>query len=404
MNLNWLKSIGACLLLFGSHLIMATELIIYIDSDFSHHQQSAKSIEAGVKAALSQIDYRIGEHTIAVVNKDHRGNTARSKRHYKQLLDDQNGLLMIGGLHSPPLIKNQAFINENQLLTLVPWAAAGPITRPSSLNNWVFRLSIDDTIAGRVISRFAMEQKQCERPHIFLEKTPWGQSNYRTMKSQLPKLTESDVSWFNWGIDENKLAIMLRAIKSRNADCLLFVGNAVEGKKLVKTMVNNTTLMLPIYSHWGITGGDFHLQVGFDARKTVQLHFIQSCFSFLSSPQSTISKRAEQQYSTLSIDGLPKSIMDLSAPTGFIHAYDLTQILIHAIKQSQLSDDMAENRRSVKRALENITSPVEGLIKTYHTPFKPYTEVGSAQHEALSIDDFCMGHYNQQDQVVLDTE
>jgi len=51
-----------------------------------------------------------------------------------------------------PYIKNRGLINKNNIPLLVPWAAGGPITRYPQSDNWVFRLSIDDSKAGIRIS------------------------------------------------------------------------------------------------------------------------------------------------------------------------------------------------------------------------------------------------------------
>lgn len=375
---------------------------IYIDSDFSQHKQSAQAIEAGVKAALDSVEKRAGEYQFNVVIKDHRGNSVRSKRHLKQFLSDEKALAMIGGLHSPPLIKNQKFINQNKVLTLVPWAAAGPITRSQTAQNWVFRLSIDDTLAGQVISEFATQKKQCKQPHLLLEKTPWGDSNYRTMSKTLALKDDNHVTWFNWGISQTKLAILLRGIKNQGADCILFVGNSIEGKALLKTSIEHSELALPIYSHWGITGGNFHEVIPHQERALVDLHFIQSCYSFLSEKQNPAAVKAKAAYQKIRSDALPAKIEDLSAPTGFIHAYDLTLLLIAAMEQATLTDDIKANRQAVKDALENLNAPVSGLLKTYKKPFSPYIEMGSRAHEALNANDYCMGRYNYLNQVVLD--
>lgn len=105
-------------------------LKIYLDADRSRHIASAKSIEMGIKTAFAEIENTVQGQKIEFVTLDHRGNSARSKLNMKKAFADPKGLLVLAGLHSPPLIKNRAYINENEMLTLVPWAAGGPITRP----------------------------------------------------------------------------------------------------------------------------------------------------------------------------------------------------------------------------------------------------------------------------------
>ena len=118
------------------------------------------------------------------------------------------------------------------------------------------------------------------------------------------------------------------------------------------------------------------------------LHFIQSCFSFLNKPQSSQTKRVIDQAKLLSL-----SPEELIAPAGFIHAYDLTKILLQAISQTTLTNDIKSNRANIKTALENINTPVVGLIKHYRKPFSPWSINDIDAHEALGFDDLCMANY-----------
>ena len=85
----------------------------------------------------------------------------------KEFIKDEKALFVLGGLHSPPYIKNRSFINENKIPLLLPWSAGGPITRYPNGDNWVFRLSIDDTKAGIRISEFALKNFSCKNGNPF---------------------------------------------------------------------------------------------------------------------------------------------------------------------------------------------------------------------------------------------
>ena len=79
---------------------------------------------------------------------------------------------------------------------------------------------------------------------------------------------------------------------------------------------------------------------------------------------------------------------------GFIHAYDLTKILVQAIKQVGLTGDISIDRNAVRLALENVKEPVEGLVKTYYAPFSEFNEdTNRNAHEALSSNSYCMARY-----------
>lgn len=374
------------------------ELKLYLDADFSTLKQAAHAIELGINTALSEENHQIKGYKLSVVRKNHRGNSRRSAKHLKAFLKDPSAIAVFGGLHSPPLLANKSFINKNRILTLVPWAAAGPITRSNSDENWIFRLSIDDSNAGKFIVHQALNQG-FKRPYLLLENTGWGESNLNKMSQAIAAkgLKPTGVQRFNWGINDSQARLILHDMTSTKPDVILFVGNAPEGVIFAKQLaaLNNGIAMR---SHWGITGGDFANQVTMAERSAIDLQFIQTKFSFLSNDNSAFSKQVFNRLTSLSNIKSPE---ELPAATGFIHAYDLTKLLMSAIKSVPLSGDKNKDMLAIHQALENLTTPQQGLIKSYNSPFSSYSADSPNAHEALSIDDYRMGFFDNNNAVRL---
>ncbi|NQZ21919.1 MAG: ABC transporter substrate-binding protein [Colwellia sp.] len=374
---------------------------IYLDADFTGTKVASLSIQQGINVALAEENYRIKGYQFNIITKDHKGNSLRSKRNLESFLADSNALLLFSGLHSPPLLAHKNFINNNRILVLNPWAAAGPITRATDKNNWIFRLSIDDSNAGSFISNHAL-QEGFNKPFLLLEDTGWGRSNNNTMTKALAAndIKPKGTTWFNWGLGINHAKILLRNAKSSGADVIFFVGNANEGKTFAQAMLAlDTELQLPIRSHWGITGGDFAEVINNKAREQLDLQFIQTQFSFIAQPQSLLAQNVLLQ--TITMYPEINTANDIKAPTGFVHAYDLTKLLIAAIKQSGLTGDKHHDANAIKLALEHLEAPVQGLIKNYQTPYSPYTLDNINAHEALDEADYAMGYYQVDNSVTL---
>ncbi len=390
------------LLLIPSHSVAQDKVLrLYHDADWLNHIESAEAIWRGVQTALSEVDHSVQGYRIELVKKNHSGNVIRSLGNYETFLKDPTALAVISGIHSPPLIKNRTFINENRALTLVPWAAGGPITRYPSQNNWIFRLSVDDTMAGGVLVDYALNVKACKSPHLLLEDTSWGDSNLKNMKIALrnKKSVLSGVTRFNWNLKQYTARNMLLNISQGGADCLLLVANAIEGAEIIESMLTlEPKHRLPVISHWGITAGDFHKKINFKKRKQVDLSFIQSCFSFMKTPQSKIGKNVFTK-AKLTFPEHIRNPIDIRSPVGFIHGYDITKLLISALQKIKLTSDMESNRQKVRTALENLDQPVEGLIKTYKNPFGIFSQSNLDAHEALNVNDLCMAHYGSKDEI-----
>lgn len=376
---------------------------IYLNADQTSNANSGKSIELGIRAALDQVNWKLAGFPVELIIKDHRGSTPRSHLHFEQFLKDPQGLLVYGGLHSPPLISDREFINKEKILTLVPWAAASPITRPYSNENWIFRLSLDDSKASSVIINHAVTETGCQKPLLLLEDTSWGIANQLNMKRALNKLDLKavDTIFFKWGVGFYQAKSILENAISDKADCFILVANAPEGITFAKAMLSlPKEKQKPIRSHWGITGGDFASTIGREGLSQLDLNFIQTRFTFFQ--QSSSKTRKEALNSLKKLLSEPKfNIENLKAPAGFIHAFDLTRILIAAANQASLSGNITEDRLKIKEALENLNTPIEGLIKTYDKPFQAYSLNNQDAHEALSFNDFVMAKFDKQGNIRL---
>ena len=376
---------------------------IYQDADRSNHIESAISIERGILTALDEVNNRVAGYRVEYIPLDHRGNVLRSKQNYDKFIADDQAIAIFSGIHSPPLIKNREFINQNKALTIVPWAAGAPITRYPSTENWVFRVSLDDARAGGRLVDHALDIAQCAAPHLLLESTPWGDSNLVAMSDRLKgrDVRSYSVSRFGMNLKEGGANILLQKIVQQGSDCIILVGNAIEGTSIAIAMAAaSTENRMPIISHWGITGGSLFSSMGYEAHKKIEMTFIQSCFSFndtvLNDHAQAVLKRAIKLFTEVD------TASGIKSPVGFIHAYDATRLLLAAIKEAELTSDMYENRNAVRLMLENLQNPVQGLVKNYLKPFSMFDPTSNPNaHEALGPTDYCMGHYNSNGNIVL---
>ena len=372
------------------------KIIFYHDADYTSHYNAAQSMNMGFNTALSERNFMVQGYTIELKVKDHHGNAKRSKLHMKQFLKDEEALGVLGGLHSPPYLSNLKYINENGIPLLIPWAAAGPITRYKEGSNWVFRVSIDDSKAGAFIGAYAAEVKKCQRPHLLLENTGWGKFN-STMLTQAFKsknINHTPNTWFDWNTNAATAKIIIKDILSDNSDCIIFVGNSLEGKVFTQALSETgVNTKIPFISHWGITGGEFPDFFKTNLVNKIDLSFIQTCFSFISSPETEFTQKVLRQAYALYPEKL-KTSEDIKAPPGFIHAYDLGKIILAALDQIKITGNMWQDRQSFRDALETLPEPIQGLVKTYSPPFEPWSMENRDAHEALNQDNFCMAYYD----------
>ncbi|MEM7411305.1 MAG: ABC transporter substrate-binding protein [Myxococcota bacterium] len=381
---------------------LETPVRIYLDaSQTGGSKEAGRAIERGIRTALALEDGKLGGRPVELVVRDHRANTARSLRHLEEFHADPQGLIVFGGMHSPPLLALRDRIHERAIPVLVPWAAAGPITRGAP-PGWIFRLSVDDTKAGHAIARSAIRLEGFRRPFLILENTGWGDSNLRTMSLAVKQAggEVAGVHRFGWGTGVLTASELIEDATDSGADVIFLVANAEEGTSFARAILQSPPEeRLPIRSHWGITGGTFVADLGPDRIAELDLKVIQTCFSFLSESSPRVREVlgvARRLYPELEPD--PRR---MPAATGFIHAFDLMQILVAATRDLPWTGEIERDRRLLRDALEQVAGPVPGLIKAYQNPFRPRVDGDPDAHEALGLDDLRMGSFARDGSIEL---
>lgn len=380
---------------------------IYIDADWDTEVGSSESIEMGINTALLESNYQLDGKKVKIIRVNHKANPNIHLHNLKNtIMKDDKTLVVYSGLHSPPLFKNLNFINENNILTLDAWAAGGGITR-SGPPNWIFRLSVDDKYAGRIMFDYGIEKKEIEKFAICAVDDEWGRWNVENIinRSKELKLETPKIYWLPLNMSLLDAKVILRDIGNEDIDGIIMIAHPSEAISVVRAMVEiEDEYKLPIISHWSVTGSNFTscITVSKDNEKyfdiaKVDLSFIQPAFIFNknnSIVNQEIINNVKKLYPEIN------EYDDIQPPAGFVNAYDLTLILIEASKQAKLTGNVEIDKIRIHEALENLKNPVTGLIKTYDIPFSKYSKDNYDAHEALNVNDFMMAKFNEYGKVV----
>ncbi|MBO9473556.1 ABC transporter substrate-binding protein [Shimia sp. R10_1] len=376
----------------------AESVKLYLDADRTSNYASARAIEVGMRAAFDEVGHVIDGRAVEFVVLDHRANARRSQRHLQQFLTDPEAIAVVGGLHSPPYLRAKDYVNENGIPLVLPWSAAAPLTRSETERNSIFRLSLDDSKAAKIIVPQAVETDQCQNVSLVLWRSGWGESNEKTMVAEMQKLgfEAYTVRYFSGNLSMADAVSLARDLDMAGSDCAIYVGNSADAATIFAAL-NETQVALHMYSHWGITGGNFETQVPTQVRDELALTFIQPCFDFDTGDALT-SERLETVARTYQEDFDAEGY--LRAPAGFFHGFDLGLLLIEALRQVDPSVDIASQRAMFVAAMTQIEGPISGLLRSYSLPFSPYAPDNPDAHEALDVGDFCMARFDADDRIV----
>lgn len=353
---------------------LSNDWIIGLDiSQSGQSQASGKSILAGVELAIHELNQKpfFRRHKLRAMALDNSGFPNRGLANLDSLMKNPRLIAVFAGMHSPVVLKQLPVINQAKIPFLIPWAAATNII-PKNEKHYAFRLSVRDEYAGEFLIK-NIPPKELSHLALVLENSPWGNSNLKSLTTALKSTRHKAkiVERFNWGSDT--FDGLINQLESNNIQSLIFVGNAPEGEKLIKSIAKLQS-KIKVYSHWGITGGDFYQSIR-EVLPEIDLKFLQT----FTTQEQTQNKINQNLFSKIT-QGKEGRIV---APVGFIHAYDLTHILGQVIQNKQSLD-----RDDIYHGLKSL-SKHQGIFKTYIDPFK-------GLQEALDINDFQLCHYDSQ--------
>lgn len=372
---------------------------LYLDADRSVNLPSAEAIRMGVETALAMAGSPPGAPRFEVVPRDHRANVKRSLLTMRAFLEDEAALAVIGGIHSPPYLRNNDFINDNGVLMLLPWSAAGPITRPARQPNWIFRLSVDDSKAGAFMVSDALDRRGCRTPYLLLLDSGWGRFNGQQMVAALAArgVEHAGEDYYKRGIDAYTARSTARRIAGQEVDCVLFIGTVLESRLFFEAIAELAP-GVRVSSHWGIAGGRFPSTVSHARREAIGLQFLHTCFPFDPAARGAFEAEVAATARALFPEAFDR-FETLPAAIGFVHAFDLTRLMLAAMAEVEPGADIAETRARLRAALETVAGPVQGLMRRWVRPFGAYAPDRPDAHEALGAGDLCMVRYGPEGEI-----
>jgi branched-chain amino acid transport system substrate-binding protein len=376
-----------CLLLslflvtFAAHGAGKPPVLVGLDAEFGlDNSISAQAIELGMRAAMAEVNAAggvLGGRMLELVRKDHRSIPARGIRNIKELAAMPDVVAVFGGRFSPVLIEQLPTLAEARLPFLAVWSSADAIVDNGSRPNYLFRVSLRDSLAMPHMLRSA-EQRGLSRIGLLLTSTSWGRSNqvaaerYAGGGKHRARIVQT--AWYNWR--DTTLMPGYQRLLAAGAQAVVLVANDDEAAILVKEIAAlPPSQRLPVLSHWGVTGGNFTKQAGPELQQ-VDFSVIQT-FSFFNADPKPLAAFMK----TVATISAVRRIEDIQAPVGVAHAYDGMHLLANAIELAGSTE-----RPAVRDALEKLGS-YRGLVRRYNPPFT------RERHEALGPEQLLMARF-----------
>ncbi len=384
-----LYRVFCCLcLLWGAPAVQAADkalapVRVGLDGEFGREgATSAQSIELGLRAAIAQINAAggvLGGRAVELVSRDNREILARSVANTAEFAAMPDLVAVFAGRSSPLILAQVQAVHAAQLPYMVPWAAADSIIDNGMQPNYMFRLSLKDSLAMPRLLQSA-QRRGFDKVGLLLLNTSFGSSNLAAAEKYMRSVKNQKivgVDWFN--LRDASLIRQYKKLTDAGAKAVLLSANYEDAAVLVREVAALPPgERVPIISHWGVTSGTFVKQAG-AALQDVDFSVIQT-FSFFSADKQQLARFMK---SAAQVSGVQR-VEDIQAPSGAAHAYDLMHILARAIELAGSTE-----RSAIRDALEKV-SEHRGLLKLYKPPFAP------TRHEALGPGELLMARYSRE--------
>ena len=336
------------------------------DLSASPSAQSGQAAVLGMEAAIADINAAGGVigKTLTLVTRDDTSAPPKSIQNMSELVDNEKVAAVFGPTNSGNAMAWKHIANQKKIPVIGNVGSGTDITKPTSpgADNYMFRVSMVDR--EQVAALMAYVKKNTDKSKVvgfMAETTGYGQGGLKDMeeiaKSQGIKIAATE----RFGVGDTDMTSQLSKMKSAGVDTVVVWAQGTPIAQLVRSMekINYFPLVLTSWAADNITFYDA-------AGKTLAEKPI-----FMRTVSETRTPAQQKLFDRVG----PK----LKAPGSFsfaLHGYDSVMLYAAAAKQANSFDGPA-----VRVALEDLKTPVHGVLKTYDKPFS------KTNHEALTAKD-----------------
>ena len=336
------------------------------DLSASPSAQSGQAAVLGMEAAIADINAAGGVlgRKMALVTRDDTSAPPKSIQNMSDLIDNEKVSAVFGPTNSGNAMAWKHIANQKKIPVLGNVGSGTDITKPMSpgADNYMFRVSmVDREQVAALMAYVKKNAAQSKVVGLMAETTGYGQGGLKDME-EIAKLQDIKIAATErFGVGDTDMTSQLSKMKSANVDTVVVWAQGTPIAQLVRSMekINYFPLVL---SSWAADNITFYDAAGKAlAEKPL----------FMRTVSETRTPAQQKLFDRIGTK--------LKAPGSFsfaLHGYDSVMLYAEAVKQANSTDGSA-----VRLALEDLKTPVQGVLKSYNKPFS------KTNHEALTAKD-----------------
>ena len=347
--------------------VAADPIKIGVDGPFTGGSSSmGVSMRDGVRLAAGEINKAGGVlgRQIELVERDDEAKNERGVQIAQEFINKEKVTAVVGYINTGVALASQRFFQEAKIPVMNNVATGSVITKQFEKDpeNYVFRNAAHDSIQAPMIVEEAVTRRGFKKVAILADSTNYGQLGRADLEKALEAKGIKPVATEKFNIKDVDMTAQLRKAKEAGAEAVLTYGIGPELAQIANGMTK-LGWKVPIIGSWTLAMANYidNAGPGGEGARMPQT-FIQ---------EPTTPKRQSFIVSYLKMFNPKNSRMD--SPVSAAQGYDSIYLLAAAIKQAGSTDGP-----KIKAALEDLKTPVEGVVTTYNKPFS------KADHDAIS--------------------
>ncbi len=351
----------------ATFVFAADPIKIGVDGPFTGGSSSmGVSMRDGVRLAVDEINKAGGVlgRPIQLVERDDEAKNERGVQIAQELINKEKVVALVGYINTGVALASQRFFQEAKIPVMNNVATGSLVTHQfdDQPENYVFRNSAHDSIQAPMVVEEAITRRGYKKVAILADSTNYGQLGRADLEKALELKGIKAVAVEKFNIKDVDMTAQLLKAKEAGADVVLTYGIGPELAQIANGMTK-LGWKVPMIGSWTLSMANYidNAGPGGEGARMPQT-FIQ---------EPTTPKRQSFIVSYLKTFNPKNSRID--SPVSAAQGYDSVYLLAAAIKQAGSTDGP-----KIKAALEDLKTPIDGVITTYNKPFS------KADHEAIT--------------------
>ena len=324
------------------------------------------SMRDGVRLAVEEINKAGGVlgRPLQVVERDDEAKNERGVQIAQEFVNKEKVVAVVGYINTGVALASQRFLQEAQIPVMNNVATGSLVTHQfdDKPDNYIFRNAAHDSIQAPMIVEEAIARRGFKKVAILADSTNYGQLGRQDLEKALELKGIKPVAVEKFNIKDVDMTAQLLKAKEAGAEAVLTYGIGPELAQIANGMTK-LGWKVPMIGSWTLSMANYidNAGPGGEGARMPQT-FIQ---------EPTTPKRQSFIVSYLKTFNPKNSRID--SPVSAAQGYDSIYLLAAAIKQAGSTEGP-----KVKAALEDLKTPVEGVVTTYSKPFT------KTDHEAIT--------------------